>query len=134
MPTGKVINPSAPASAQGELGQIISTSGEILPFHNTANLDMHEPVLYQPLSYKITLAGVISTITIAVLENDGSGHPMMRKNNWDSNFKSKWDDEWSHTNSSDVTKLNIKDKGISKDDLLKYTGARDKVNGRKEVQ
>jgi len=134
MPTGKVINPSGPDSAQGELGQIISIKGEILPFHNTINLDMHEPVLYQPLAYKITLDGVDTRITIAVLENDGGGHPMMRKNKWDTSFKSKWDDEWSHVDPDALVELNIKNMAVTVGDILKYFGAKDKTNGRKEVQ
>jgi hypothetical protein len=121
MPTGKVINPSAPGNAQGELGQVQDVDGNIYPFHNTADLKKHEPVLFDFMQYHLNLYGNLVKIPIAVLELEGNT-PAISKNKWSPNFKIKWDREWEIQDDIKVEELDIKAKRLTKADIKAFRG------------
>jgi len=114
MPTGKVINPSGPDEAQGELGQVQDVEGNIFPFHNTAHIKKHEPVLFDILQYHLNLHGNLVHIPVAVLELE-DGEPAITKTPWSDTFKDRWYKEWDGQNDKKVKDLNIKGKNVQKD-------------------
>jgi len=113
MPTGKVINPSGPDNAQGELGQVQDIDGNIYLFHNTASLKKHEPVLFDFEQYHLKLHGNILRIPVAVLEME-DGQPAIAKNPWSDKFKKRWVDEWGGQSEERIIDLDIKSRKISK--------------------
>lgn len=121
MPTGKVINPTAPGNAQGELGQVQDVDGNIYPFHNTADLKKHEPVLFDLTQYHLNLHGNLVKIPIAVLGMEGNS-PAISKNIWSPNFKERWDREWDLQDDIKIEQLDIKGKKLKKADIKGFKG------------
>jgi len=101
MPTGEVYKKDGP-QAQQKLGQILCTDGEIIPFFNTKNLDVGEPVIFDIIRTKVSVNAEIggqnykykAMMPVGILPKDFEVDKKNTKMRWPAELQLRWKEEW----------------------------------------
>lgn len=101
MPTGEVFKKDVP-QAQQKLGQILCTDGEIIPFFNTENLDVGEPVIFDIIRTRVSVKADVKgqkynyegMMPVGILPKDFVVDKKNPTKRWPSELQARWKEEW----------------------------------------